>query len=82
MPGPAPGRGGRRNGYTGGEILPAHIYHNEEKRRCGLLLGLVLFRLVVPPLQPRVVGSYSVRGVWFPNHLPLEGTGCIQKFEP
>jgi hypothetical protein len=49
---------------------------------CGLLLGLVLFRLVVPPLQPRVVGPYPVRGVWFPNRLPLEGTAHIQKFEP
>jgi hypothetical protein len=45
---------------TCGEILHAHIYHNEGKRRCGLLLGLVLFRLVTPPLQPGVVESYPV----------------------
>jgi hypothetical protein len=31
MPGPIPGRGGRRAGQTGGEILPAHVYHNEEE---------------------------------------------------
>jgi hypothetical protein len=30
---------------------------------CELLPGLVLFRLVAPPLQPGTVGSYSVRGV-------------------
>jgi hypothetical protein len=27
-----------------------------------------------PPLQPGVVGPYSVRGMWFPSHLPLERT--------
>jgi hypothetical protein len=46
MPGTVPGQGGRRDGQTGGEILPVHVYHNEEKRRCGLLLDLVLLRLV------------------------------------
>jgi hypothetical protein len=38
------------------------------------------FRLVAPPLQPRVVGSYPIRGVGFSSHLPLEGTGRIQNF--
>jgi hypothetical protein len=52
--------GGRRNGQTGGEILPAHIYQNEEKRMCGLLSGFILFRLVASTLQPRVVGPYPV----------------------
>jgi hypothetical protein len=46
MLGPIPGRGGRRNGQTGGEIMPAHVYHNEGKRKCRLLPSLVLFRLV------------------------------------
>jgi hypothetical protein len=55
LPRPVPGRWGRWNGQIGGEILPAHVYRNKEKRICGLLLGLVLFRLVVPPLQLRVV---------------------------
>jgi hypothetical protein len=27
----APGRGGRRDGQTGGEILPAHVYRKEEE---------------------------------------------------
>jgi hypothetical protein len=40
--------------------------------------GISFFRLVAPPLQPRVVGSYLVRGVWFSSHLPLEGTDHIQ----
>jgi hypothetical protein len=82
MPGPILGRGGRRVAQTSGEILHAHIYRNEEQRQCGLFLGSILFRLVAPPLQPRVVGSYLVRGVWFPNHLPLEGTSRIQNFRP
>jgi hypothetical protein len=47
----------------GGEILLAHIYRNEGKRRCGLLPDLVLFRLVAPPLKPGVMGPYSVQGV-------------------
>jgi hypothetical protein len=77
MPWPSPGRGGRWNGQIGGEILPAHVYRNEEKRMCGLLPSLVLFRLVAPPLQSRVVGPYPIRDVWFSNRLLLEGTGHI-----
>jgi hypothetical protein len=53
-----------------------------KKHKYGLLQGLVLFRLVAPPLQPGVVGLYPVWGVWFPSHLPLEGTGRIQNFGP
>jgi hypothetical protein len=48
----------------------------------GLLLGLVPFRLVAPPLRPGVVGPYSVRGVWFPSRLQLEETRRIQNFRP
>jgi hypothetical protein len=60
MPGPIPGRGGRRVGQTGSKILPAHDYHHEEKHSYGLLTGSFLFRLVAPPLQPGVVGPYLV----------------------
>jgi hypothetical protein len=72
--------GGRQNGLTGGEILPGHDYRNEGKCWCGLLPGLIHFKLVTPPLQPGMVGSYHVWGVWFPSHLLLEGAGCIQIF--
>jgi hypothetical protein len=47
---------------------------------CGLPECLVLFRLVVPPVQPGVVESYLVRGARFPSHLLLMGTDCIQIF--
>jgi hypothetical protein len=49
---------------TGAKILPSHDYHNEGKQWCGLLPGLVLFRLVVPPIQSGVVGHirYGVYG--------------------
>jgi hypothetical protein len=47
-----------------------------------LFSSLVLFRLVAPPLQLGVVGSYPVWGVWFPSHLPLDGTDRIQMFGP
>jgi hypothetical protein len=47
---PILGQGGRRNGLTGAEILPAHDYRNEGKRSYGFLCGLVFFRLVAPPL--------------------------------
>jgi hypothetical protein len=50
MPGPVLGWGGRRVRQTSREILPAHVYRNEEERWRGLLLGLVLFRLVTLPL--------------------------------
>jgi hypothetical protein len=53
-----------------------------EKLRHGSFLGLLLFRLVAPPLQPRVVGPYLVRGLWFPDLFPLEGTDHIQNFGP
>jgi hypothetical protein len=62
MPGLITGRGGRWNGLTGGEILSTHDYHNEGKRWCGSLPGLVLFRLVAPHLQPGVVGPFVARG--------------------
>jgi hypothetical protein len=48
----------------------------------GLLLGLIRFKLVVPPLQSGVVGPYLVRGVWFTSHLLLVETGHNQIFEP
>jgi hypothetical protein len=37
------------------------------------------FRLVVP-LQSVVMGSYPIRSVWFPNHLPLERTELCSDF--
>jgi hypothetical protein len=80
VPGPILGRGGRRVGQIGGEILHAHIFCNEKERWCRLLPGLVLFRFVAPPLQTGVVGPYLVRGVWFLSHLLLERTGRIQNF--
>jgi hypothetical protein len=67
------GRGGRSAGKIGGETLLAHVCHNEEERWCGLLPGSVLFSLVAPALQPVVVGSYPVWGVWFPGRLLLDG---------
>jgi hypothetical protein len=64
MPEPILGQGRKRNGHTCGEIWPAHVYRIEGRRRRGLLPGLVLFRLVAPPLLPRVVGHirYGVCG--------------------
>jgi hypothetical protein len=55
--------------------LPAPIIGWKKRKR-----GLVLFRLVAPPLQPGVLRLYLVRVVWFPNHLPLEGINRIQNF--
>jgi hypothetical protein len=63
MLGPISGREGRWVGQTGGEILSAHVYRNEEKRRCRLLLGLLQFSLVVPPLQLGVMEAYLVRAL-------------------
>jgi hypothetical protein len=70
----------RYSGQIGGKILHAHDHRDGRKGQCGLLLGLVLFRLVVPPFQLRVVGPYLVRGVWFPSHLALKGTRPYSKF--
>jgi hypothetical protein len=48
-----------------------------KKRKRGLLKGLILFRMVTPSLEPRVVGLYLVQGVWFSSRLLLEETGHI-----
>jgi hypothetical protein len=32
------------------------------------------FKLVVPPLQPGVMGLYPIHSAWFPIRLSLEGT--------
>jgi hypothetical protein len=62
--------------------MPTDDYHNRGKYCHALLSGLLLFRLVVPPLQLGVVGPYPVWGVWLLSHLLLEGTECIQIFWP
>jgi hypothetical protein len=54
--------GGRTVRQVAKSCLPAPIVGWKKCNR-GLLPGLVLFRLVAPPLQPRVVGLYLVRGV-------------------
>jgi hypothetical protein len=77
MPGPVLGRGGRPVRQTGGEIMHAHVYCNEEERWHGLLLSSVLFRLLAPPLQSGVVEPYLIQGVLFSSYLLLEGTGHI-----
>jgi hypothetical protein len=38
-----PGRGGRRNGKTGGEVMPFHVYHNEERGTVRITLGFSYF---------------------------------------
>jgi hypothetical protein len=62
------------------EILPVRGYRDGREGRFESFSGPVLFRFVVPPLQSEVVGPYPVWCAWFPSHLPLERTGCIQIF--
>jgi hypothetical protein len=64
----------------GGKILPTRGYRDGGKDWHRLLPGLVLFRLVIPPLQPKVMGPYVIHGTWFPSHLLLEGTGPYSDF--
>jgi hypothetical protein len=59
----APGLWERRDGQSGGEILSAHTNRRVEKWWRGLLPRLVLFRLVTPTLQPKVVGPFYWYGV-------------------
>jgi hypothetical protein len=47
-------------GLTGVEIMPVCGHWDAKEDWCGVLLGLVLFILVVPPLQPRWEGLYVV----------------------
>jgi hypothetical protein len=70
------------SGWVGGKIMTVCRYYDGGEDRYRLFPGLILFRLVVPPLQPRVVEPYLVRGTWFPNRLLLKGTDRIQIFGP
>jgi hypothetical protein len=70
----------RSTRLTGGKILPARGHRDGGKDWCGLLMGLVLFRLVVCPLRPGVVGPYSIQSTWFLSHLLLEGTEPYSEF--
>jgi hypothetical protein len=64
----------------GGEILLVCGYHDGREVRYGSGPGLVMFRLVVYPLQPGVLGLYLIWGAWFPSRLPLEKTGTYLEF--
>jgi hypothetical protein len=68
------------HGQIGDEILHVHCYCDGREDQYRLFSGLVLFTLVVPPLQPGEVGPYPVWGAWFSSRLPLEGTGHIHIF--
>jgi hypothetical protein len=72
--------GGRTVRQTVKSCLSTHIIGWKKCKR-ELLLGLVLFGFVAPPLRSRVVGLYLIGGVWFLSHLLLEGSGRIQNFE-
>jgi hypothetical protein len=62
------------------KILLTHGHRDRRKDRCGSGPGLVLFRLVVPPLHPGVEGPYLVQSAWFPSHLPLDGAESYLDF--
>jgi hypothetical protein len=72
----------RKSGPTSGKILLTYDYQDRGTYWCKLLPSLILFRLVVPPLQSGVVAPYLVQGAWFPSRLPQEGTSRIQIFKP
>jgi hypothetical protein len=55
---------------AGCEILLTRCHQDGRKDWYRSGLGLVLFRLVVPPFHPGAVGTYLVRGAWLPSHLP------------
>jgi hypothetical protein len=52
------------DGQSGDEMLAARANHRAEKRWRGLLPRLVLFILVAPPLQSRVVRPFTWYGVY------------------
>jgi hypothetical protein len=59
-----PSRVTRRSysGQVSGKILLARGYRDGRENRYRSGSGLVLFRLMVPPLQLEVMGPYLVRG--------------------
>jgi hypothetical protein len=60
--------------------MSARGYRDRRTDRCRLFLGLVPFKLVVPPLQPGVLEPYLVWGTWFPSRLLLEEIGLCLDF--
>jgi hypothetical protein len=63
-PGPIPGQGGSRVRQTGGEILPAHVYHNEDKAMVWITPEFSSFYVCGP--------SSSAR-----SGRAISGTGCM-----
>jgi hypothetical protein len=57
--------------------MSVRAYRDGREDQYRLFMGLILFRLVTPPLQSGVVGPQLVYDAWFPSRLPLEGTERI-----
>jgi hypothetical protein len=53
--------------------LSIRIYRDEREDRYRSLLDLIPFKVVTPSLQPGVVVSYQVWGVWFPPPFAARG---------
>jgi hypothetical protein len=73
MPGPISGRGGRRVGQTGGEILPAHIYYNEENVIVCITLGLSYFYVGAPSSSVKSGGAISGMRCMVPQPFTARG---------
>jgi hypothetical protein len=74
---PVPGRGGRLAGWTGGEILPAHIYCSEEKVMVWIIPGFSSFLVGDPSSSARSGGAISGMGCRVPQPF---ATGCYQSY--
>jgi hypothetical protein len=79
LPGARLGLRGRRVRQTGGEILLANVYHNEEERCHGLLLVSLLFRLA-PPSSASSGGAISSTGCIVPQLFTIGENLSYQKF--
>jgi hypothetical protein len=56
------------------------LNHRVENRRHGWYLGLILFRLVAPPLQSGVVGPFPGTGCMVPQSFVVGGNWSYPRF--
>jgi hypothetical protein len=80
MPGTIPGRGGRRNGQRGGEILPAHVYLKVEKIKAWITPGFSSFLVGGPSSSAKSGGDIFGMRCMVPQSFVTKGNRLYLEF--
>jgi hypothetical protein len=79
-PGLAPGLGGRRDGQTSGEILPARAYHRVEKVKVWITPGISSFYIGGPSSSAWTGGVISGMRCLVPQPFLIVGSRSYLEF--